>query len=245
MRNLILTMAAVLLMAPTADARLFGRAEDCTCHLDQYAAAPISMPQAKPVPLVAAAAPKVEDKHVQAKVGKINGTADLNEDADKVYTVLCLPRNYRTCEHCMRVLNAFNGDRDLLDVRAQTQYYVLVDGSARFSPLWRRRVPEVSRGQTVVLVMQGNHVLAREVAPNLVGFGDRLKKKLCDKFCPQCQPTTPPPAEEPPVDEPDTTIVQPPPSVEPAHAEVSPVALLLTGIVAGFVAWIAMFRRGM
>jgi hypothetical protein len=248
MKNFIASLAVCLAVATLADARIFRSVDDCVCTVppaaNQYVA-PSSYPtQAQLTAIFPVAERTVGAAPKRVAVGKIDGTAKLREDAGKIYTVLCLPRGYKSCRHCMEVLNAFNRDRDLIELRGQTHYYVMIDGRPEFTNKWVVRVPEVRRGATVVLLMQGSRVLGREVSPNLVGFGDRFKKKICDKFCDDCKPDEEPIDEEPPIDEeePDTTIIQPP--LETADKETNPLMLAIVGLTVGFVAWFAMFRRG-
>ena len=231
MRNAILALLAVCVLATSADALPFlNRKADESRGLLTFRRA-----DAEPQP--AAIVPQL----TQPAIGQINGTAPLNQNADTVYTVLCLPRNYRVCGPCLKVLNAFNTDRDLIDLRGQTNYYVLVEGTPQWTPAWAARVPEVAAGHTVALLTQGAKEIAREVSPNLVGFGDRFKKKFCDKICPEC---TPEPVEPLP-EEPDTTI-QPPPvqPLEPAAEVNKPVAFALLGLT-GLCVYGLFFRHRM
>lgn len=121
----------------------------------------------------------------------IAGTApSLTDDSQQTYTVLCLPKDYRHCFNCMATKNAFDSDRDLLDVRRQTKYWVYVDGDPDFDYRWKQLLPEVGAGKTVVVAMRGKDLLYKETSPDYRGLGERIKKKLqeklCPLFCPDC-----------------------------------------------------------
>jgi hypothetical protein len=175
--------------------------------------------------------------------GAINGTAKLKQDGDTVYTIVCLPRNYRSCAPCVALVNAFNSDRELIDVRRQSRYWVYVDGDPDFDHRWKRLLPEVAAGKSVVCMTQGGRLLYKQTSPPVRGLGGRLKQKMIDKFCPKCEPDE---GEEPPLV--DTTPVMPPiigdtePDEEDGDSDMPVVmALGALGLVAG---WGLMFRRG-
>jgi hypothetical protein len=173
-------------------------------------------------------------------VERIAGTSPITDTGSTVYTVLCLPRDYKSCQRCMEIKNAFDADADLKDVRRETRFWTYVEGDPDFDYRWQKLVPEVRQGKTVVILMQGNQLLAKYTAPVARELGGKLKEKLCHKFCPDCNKDKEPPEETPapttPAPLPETD--HKPEAVKEANTGVG---LALLGLL-GLGVWGFMFR---
>jgi hypothetical protein len=183
--------------------------------------------------------------------GQILSNTPLQYDTDGVYTVVALPKNYRSNRAAMEVVTAMSRDPNWQQVRRLTHVYPIVYGSKEFTSDWKQILPEVAQGKPVVLIHSAadNRLVYKETAPSYETL--RRRSKGVVKCVIQCIRPKPKPKPEPePEPEPIDDVFEPLPDVvdEPEVPPLSTARLpvvLGCGLIGAVIGWGIMFRRGM